>query len=308
VREKLQIESCRLQVFQNRRRQGVLTFNFQPSTFNHDAFSLVEILVVVSLLSLIVLALMAVFSSTQNAFRSSVTQTDVLEGGRNAMDLIASDVREMRTSGGVTNGAINFFVAVPGGYAPLIQSLPASSSSRTNILERVFILTRENQTWTGIGYVVDTNSTAPINPLYRFAISTNVAAVSNPRVLFNIFDTSSVANMSHVLDGVVHLQFRAYDPNGVWMNNFSTNAVNFDNHSLNIPTPPFGETGFYMFSNTVPAAVEIELGVLEDRTLRRAESIGNSLSQSNYLAGHAGQVHIFRQRVTIQNVDSSAYR
>jgi type II secretory pathway component PulJ len=44
------------------------------------------VLVVVSLLSLIVLALMAVFNSTQRAFRASITQTDVLEGGRATMD------------------------------------------------------------------------------------------------------------------------------------------------------------------------------------------------------------------------------
>ena len=55
------------------------------SRVTHNGFSLVEVLVVVSLLSLIVLALMAVFSSTQKAFRSAVTQTDVLEGGRAGM-------------------------------------------------------------------------------------------------------------------------------------------------------------------------------------------------------------------------------
>ena len=41
---------------------------------------------------------MAVFNSTQTAFRASVTQTDVLEGGRAAMDMIAGDLREMAPS------------------------------------------------------------------------------------------------------------------------------------------------------------------------------------------------------------------
>ena len=44
------------------------------------AFTLVEVMVVVTLLSLIVLALMTVFNSTQAAFRASVTQTEF--GGR----------------------------------------------------------------------------------------------------------------------------------------------------------------------------------------------------------------------------------
>ena len=32
-----------------------------------------------------------------------------------------------------------------------------------------------------------------------------------------------------------------------------------------------GIYGFYMFSNTVPASVEVELGVMEDAVLQRAE-------------------------------------
>ena len=39
-------------------------------------------LVTLALLSLIVLALMTVFNSTQTAFRASLTQTDILESGR----------------------------------------------------------------------------------------------------------------------------------------------------------------------------------------------------------------------------------
>ena len=79
---------------------------------NSPAFSLIEIMVVVSLLSLIVLALMEVFSSTQRAFRASVTQADVLEGSRAAVDLIASDLRNLTPSGDVKYGAVNFFVLV----------------------------------------------------------------------------------------------------------------------------------------------------------------------------------------------------
>ena len=108
------------------------------------------------------------------------------------------------------------------------------------------------------------------------------------------------------MDGVVGLRVRAYDTTGIWMNgtNRTYNAPNF---CTNLTM--WGETGFYMFSNMLPASVEVELGVLEDRTLQRAESLsGSYLAQSNYLAGHAGQVHIFRQRVWIRNVDPAAYQ
>ena len=63
-----------------------------------------------------------------------------------------------------------------------------------------------------------------------------------------------------------------------------------------------------MMSNTVPATVEINLGVLEDRSIQRARPSALRLAQSNYLAQQAGKVHVFRQRVWIRNVDPSAYQ
>jgi hypothetical protein len=66
-----------------------------------------------------------------------------------------------------------------------------------------------------------------------------------------------------------------------------------------------------MFSNTLPASVEIQLGILEDRTIQRAESLPDLTpvwARSNYLAQQAGKVHVFRQRFPIRNVDPSAYQ
>ena len=62
-----------------------------------------------------------------------------------------------------------------------------------------------------------------------------------------------------------------------------------------------------MFSNTVPASVEVELGVMEDAVLQRAEGLSGA-AQMNYLSNQAGQVHLFRQRVMIRNVDRTAYQ
>ena len=56
------------------------------------AFSVLELLVAVGLLSLIVLALYAMFDQTQKALHASIGQVDVMEGGRSAMDLIARDL------------------------------------------------------------------------------------------------------------------------------------------------------------------------------------------------------------------------
>jgi hypothetical protein len=274
----------------------------------------VEILVVVVLMALIVLALMAVFSSTQAVFRASITQTDVLEGGRSVMGLVKSDLEGMTPSFGVSNGAVNFCVTnnqyqYQAQSAPLVQSLAGSGYQRTNVLEKFFILTRQNMTWTGVGYMVNTASTNYLNPLYRFSITTNVTATNVPAVLYTNFLKASFTNMSHLMDGVVHLTVHAYDPNGYWMTNTTEiyGGRFVTNQNVRFIPPALGEVGFYMFSNALPASVEINLGVLEDRTLQRAQSI-SGLTQSNYLAQHAGQVHLFRQRFPIRNVDPSAYQ
>jgi len=279
-------------------------------------------MVAVALLSLIVIVLMSVFDSTQAAFRAGVTQAGILEGGRATMDLIAQDLKEMAPSDGVSNGAMNFYAYVVSSPGPLLQTLTASSRSRTNILEKIFILSRVNQTWKGTGYVVDTSATAAINPLYRFS-PTDLPARPGPWQIYTNFLANSTlpisqnnTNMSHLLDGVVDFRMRAFDPNGGWMNGpvvFSNGQPTTNENVLYLPSVPsgsgsgFGETGFAMFSNTLPASVEIDMATLEDRTLQRAESLPDG-RRTSYLQGQAGNVHVFRQIVSIPNVDPSAYQ
>jgi prepilin-type N-terminal cleavage/methylation domain-containing protein len=326
------------------------------SPVTRHAFTLIEVLVVVVLMSFIILALMAVFNGTQTAFRASLTQTDVLEGGRSAMGMIKSDLEAMTPSYGrntnqanglrfATDGSgwsyvpVNFQVGIlaSGINTPLLQSLAGSSNPnnlRTNVLESFFILTRQNTTWTGVGYVVDTTSTNYFNPLYRFSMSTNAMA-ADPTVLFNSFLANLPApgfsisptnpSMSHLMDGVVDLRVRAFDPGGHCMTNYyyvynpvsgqNIFATNINNNLVFWPVlgdvGSLGEVGLYMFSNAVPASVEINLGVLEDRVIQRAQSLPNlapGLAQSNYLARQAGAVHVFRQRAWIRGVDPSAYQ
>jgi prepilin-type N-terminal cleavage/methylation domain-containing protein len=89
-------QTCRSALKSGRRGNAAL-----PSCI--AGFTLVEILVVVVLMSLIVLALMAVFNSTQAAFRASLTQTDVLEGGRSVIGLVKADLEGMTPSFGQSN-------------------------------------------------------------------------------------------------------------------------------------------------------------------------------------------------------------
>ncbi len=286
-----------------------------PSPVTRTAFTLIEVMVVMVLLSLIVIALMGVFSSTQAAFRASVTQTDILEGGRAAMDLITGDLRAMSPSGGTNFGAVNFYANTNYYFTPLIQPLTASSQQRTNVLQQFFILSRQNQTWTGVGYIVVTNTFQNnLYSLYRFSMTTNVSAPGGPVTLFNDFINYPAAYTnsppwSHLIDGVVGLRVRAYDPNGLWLTNgyIGLKPQPTVTNTFFFPST-LGEVGFAMYSNTLPASVEIEMATLEDRSLQRAESRPAGPLRDQYLQGQAGAVHVFRQRVAIPQVDPAAYQ
>jgi len=301
-------------------------------------FSLVEILLVTALLSLIMLALMSVFNSTQAAFRSSITQTDVLEGSRATMDLLTSDFRQMVASGGymgvlpnpqydpsytvgqnnLPSAPVNFWVSDP---SPTVeQSLIGTdpSANRTNQVQSVFILTKQADVWKGVGYFVDTNSTTYIYPLYRFDSSV-MPGRPTPYQIFSNFClnipvypqsvSTTNSNVHHLLDGVLHFNVRAFDTNGVWLTNGYPFGQSFQGKNVYFYYPAGGEVPMYMCSNTLPAAVEIQMGVLEDRILQRASSMPmGSVVQINYLAQQAGKLHLFRQRVNIPNVDPNGYQ
>jgi prepilin-type N-terminal cleavage/methylation domain-containing protein len=280
-----------------------------------NGFSLVEVLVVVSLLSLIVLALMAVFNSTQRAFRAAATQSDVLEGGRAAMDLIASDLRNLAPSQGVYFfGAVNFLVTNNANYSqPLVQPLPGGNISRSNLLQEVFILNRQNTGWWGVAYAVMADSSDGLYSLYRLQYPT-APGTNDPTGLFKSsvfqnFFLNPTNGGSHIIDGVVHFAVRAYGPDGTWIPFGYAGQTNILKQTALYYTMVGGEGGFAMYSNNLPAAVEVDMGVLEDAARDRAASMaGNATAQNAYLAGQAGAVHVFRQRVTIPNVDRTAYQ
>src|SRR5437879_197722 len=90
-----------------------------------SAFSLIEIMVAVALMSFIVLGLLAMFTQTQRAFRASMTQTDVLESGRIATDMIVRELGQMSASDRAYT--TNFFAeASYWAREPLKQGLPGT--------------------------------------------------------------------------------------------------------------------------------------------------------------------------------------
>src|SRR6266581_6128658 len=76
-------------------------------------FSLIEVMVAVSLLAVIIVGLLAMFYQTQRAFRSGIAQVDVLEGGRATLDLISRELQEMTAASDPTITNVNLFVRFP---------------------------------------------------------------------------------------------------------------------------------------------------------------------------------------------------
>ena len=208
------------------------------SARKEHAFTLIEIMITVGLLTFMILGLLAMFNQTQRAFRTSMTQSDVLEAGRATIDLLARELSEMTPSqspdmyfNGVRNRATNFF-AEPApffvGMQPLLQGLPGMPNNvlRTNTVQRFFFLTRVNQDWIGNGYeVLPENPGNPlVGTLYRFS-ATNTprtgfmnlsrAFQNASRVAYqSIWGGVPITNLHRIADGIVHLRVRAYANNG----------------------------------------------------------------------------------------------
>jgi hypothetical protein len=238
---------------------------------------------------------------------------------------------------------INFYADV----SPAFVSSPANvrwsmtSGDTTNFsMERLFFVNRYNQQWNAIGYrLLESEAGSGVGTLYRYSI--NNIAISNlvsSGFTFNNFFTeppAPPASFSRVVDGVVDFRIRAYDRNGLLIPTVFTNfnGVLIGNVNSNfltsgiVPLPPgpsyittnigyfLQSTGDYdyVFCNiAVPAYVEVELGILEAPTLARLQALTNSEGTANspywqYLTNHTGQVHIFRQRITIPAADPAAY-
>jgi hypothetical protein len=322
--------------------------NPQSAIRTSHAFTLVEILVTIALLAFITLGLFAALDQVQRAFRSGMSQVDRLEAGRAVTEMLPRELEQATPCGA---NAVTFSTQFIPGSAPLTQSLPGMATTmRTNLLQDCFILTRQNQTWVGIGYCVrvsDANGrlylpesipgqTLGVGSLYRFTASTNVlmnnGLAADPGQLYAQFKAAaqvgSAAISNRICDGVIHFYLATYATNGfpiVLGTRFGTNVACFRPDALSISPlysivhPARADANFsypgnlaalYFLSNAVPASVGIELGILEQPSWERYNSIPAPAARLAYLqrSDVSSRVYLFRQRISIRNVDPLAYQ
>ena len=282
-----------------------------------SAFSLIEIMIAVSLLALLIVGLLAMFFQVQRAFRAGTTQADIMEGGRATMSLLVRDLQEMAASQIDLSPLyyITNFVVVPGeGVQWRYQVLP-NGDHRANLLQELALLSRNGDEWTGISYRLS-NSLSGVGTLYRIVEPTNQQTLfyqqSNALLhLSRVVSEPTYANPAYhrVVDGVVNLTFTAYDSEGLPFNTyFNTNTYN---HRFDSTAGPGGVYAF--MADALPAYVDIELAVIEPSPLTKFKarweldldaSLVHPWKSTNYLAARIGQTHVFRQRVPIRPIAS----
>jgi hypothetical protein len=171
----------------------------------------VELLVAVGLLSIVILALYAMFDQTQRALRGSVGQVDVLEGTRSAIDLVRRDIEQSRPAG-VEDGP-NFVTRLSTAPA-LITSQALLFQERQPVLQEFFgIRSVADRQWSTFGYFIadeadpTVRTRPPIGTLYRYEdrgrlqrIPGETVATNSPVRFIARGVSAATALMEHVLE------------------------------------------------------------------------------------------------------------
>ena len=282
---------------------------YREAQFRRDAqraFSLIEILVAVTLLTVITVGLLAMFYHTQRAFRIGTSQVDILEGGRATLRMVALDLQEMYPSR--MDDVVNF-QAVTNSTVRIDMPLPPDDDAvMKNLLQDMAFLTRRGNEWSVTLYRVHHENGA--GALYRAVISTNIGGLlTNGNATPTIAQRAAIANLmstaaqpanpsiadavnlpfDRIADGVVHFRVHAYDRKGIRL--VETNSVYARNFNEN-----------YHFTNWVPEYVELELGILDPKGMKQFQAReDNATRAQDYLKTQGYRTHFFHQRVEIRS-------
>ena len=304
------------------------------------AFSVIELMIAVSIMGIIVYVLFMVFNQTQKALRATEIQGDVSEKARSIMEIVSRELGQAHPTfyATPTNGTwipeVNMYGRPDD--PPRVQSAAPTRQdiqSRTNVLHSLFFMNVQSNTWFGIGYRV-TNVLHGVGELVRFQrpfINYYGMAYGRPEsnILASAFRNEPMGstNFNHVADGVIHFKVTAYDSQGYQYRYQDWNSTNQHDTNYTIVWRDFGgnvqrststnlptvflqeafpgvpqETSFAFASNAMPAYVELELAMLEPETLRQFYTMveDENPNATNFLSRQISKVHLFRQRIPIR--------
>ena len=300
---------------------------------HRQGFSLIELLVSLSILTLIVLALYSLFDTTQKALRANITQVDVLESGRAAVDLITRRIEQIEPTH-ITN-TYNLRAQLHKYPTKVVTQsyVESSSGPRTNFLQEVFFMDRVQQNWVAHGFRV-INATNGVGTLAQMTLTTNLTAI-RPRNMWDRFSRTPDVFMQRIVEGVIHFRVVPFDSNG-WPFRFDRvnrkipfrkdpNQIEYwlpapdriaGQPASNLPRVPgtgnvllskdphkdgHNQTSYIFRGNALPAYLELELGILEPDVLEAYKSFVNFKMARDFLSKQVGKVHLFRQRIPIRS-------
>ena len=247
-----------------------------------SAFTVLEMLVSVAILVVIIFSLYQMFNQTQRAFRGGVTQVDVMEAGRAAVDLIANEVQQMAAAH--QPDSENFLQFINGVIATPIRQVLPDGTVMVNELQEFYFLSRPNQRiWQAQGFFIQSN-TPPTPPcgfgygtLYR--IRSNDIAIT-PFAITNFVNAASPTNTNAVFricDGVIHFKLHPLRADGTEI------------PPANLP----------LRGDDIPSYLRIELGILDPPVQEYARTIPSLTAFTNFLFRRAGNVHVFHKTIHI---------
>lgn len=271
------------------------------------AYSLVEIMVAMSLLTVIVVGLMLTLNQTQRALRASGAQTDTLENGRAFLALLNREMGEIVNFSPTLTNVSRFAAMYRNDASPLLQDIPGGGGlKRTNELQSFcFVVpSKELNGWRAIFYdfrksdqeerrVVDVYRAERTFP--RWKATNELASLQQEFFSWKFGAETATNDFTKLLSGVIHLRFQASEKtNGYPLMPLSAEASHprgyfFANPPLVNPAPAV----YY------PDSIEIELALLDTDTYKRSKPIENKTTLENFLADRAGNVQVFRQRINI---------
>ena len=303
-----------------------LNKSLDKKTVSISGFSLLEMLMAVTITTFITISLYAIFDQTQRAFRSGLAQVDVLESGRAASEILDYDIRQivpnplefrsgrmaLDNSANFRGYPFNFWVDNRSTFGSLGGSL-LSGNSITTAHQNVIFFHRNNDELTAVGYFnvpIALNwagrrpPRAPvISTLYRFSATRKLSALNEEvfeRIL-QAFLAGPIAwqknptrdyQYQEIISGVVQMRWSPFAPNGEWWQFIDDPLVRRSGGGSFL-------SGLTAGGNVIPAQVEYELMVLEEETLKQYVILGeaNALQARDFLGEHVQNIHYFRKRI-----------
>jgi prepilin-type N-terminal cleavage/methylation domain-containing protein len=296
-------------------------------------FSLLEMLVGMGILSVLVLALFAMFNQTQKALLANVGQSDVMESGRSIMDLLGRDLSRARPSNVGSNiiyapgtAQINMVIDPAANMVVLrtaagptnvnVRNAFLDQWRRDSLLHDVFYLSEtEPGQWTGAGlFVAPEDPNAPddgVGTLYRYedrrpvnlrgARGAKMADLLYDRFFNNALYRQNPTNSSRLLDGVVFFRVTPFGPSGQALDRTSFSQTNLFPIPRDVLIGPDSTIGYPLNATlfrgqAFPTSIEVELGLLPAELLERYRVLSPD-TRANFLIKNLPNILVFRQRI-----------